>query len=83
MFREVEIFRFFTSEATYREGRIITQKTVSEELDYDPSEGQDWKCEDYEWFVSTWLAVPSQKSDQRQQQDREWQERKSVIKHES
>mgnify|MGYP003326403701 CR=1 FL=1 len=48
MFREVEIFRSFATEATYREGRIITQKTVSEELDYDPSEGQDWKCEDYE-----------------------------------
>ena len=48
MFREVEIFRSFTTEATYREGRIITQKTVSEELDYDPSEGQDRKCENYE-----------------------------------
>ena len=32
MLREAEIFRSFTTEATYREGRIITQKTISEEL---------------------------------------------------
>ena len=42
MFKEAEIFRSFTTYATYREGKIITQKIVSEELDYDPSEGQDW-----------------------------------------
>ena len=30
MLREAEIFRSFTTEATYREGRIITQKTISE-----------------------------------------------------
>ena len=48
MLREVEIFRSFTTEATYREGRIITQKTISEELNHDPSKGQDWRWEDYE-----------------------------------
>ena len=47
-FREAEIFRSFTTEATYREGRIITQKTISEELNHDPSKCQDWNWEDYE-----------------------------------
>ena len=27
------------------------QQTVPEPLDYDPSEGQDWNWEDYEWLV--------------------------------
>ena len=48
MFKEAEIFHSFTTYATYREGKIITQKIVSEELDYDPSEGQDWNWEDCE-----------------------------------
>ena len=48
MFKEAEIFRSFTTYATYREGKIITQKIISEELDYDPSEGQDWNWEDCE-----------------------------------
>ena len=48
MFKEAEIFRSFTIYATYIEGKIITQKTASEELDYDPSEGQDWNWKDYE-----------------------------------
>ena len=48
MFKEVEIFRSFTTYATYEEGKIITQKTASEELDYDPSEGQDWNWEDHQ-----------------------------------
>ena len=48
MFKEVEIFRSFTTYATYKEGKIITQKTASEEIDYDPSEGQDWNWEDYQ-----------------------------------
>ena len=36
------------SAITYRDGKILKQETVSEPLDYDPSEGQDWKWEDYE-----------------------------------
>ena len=48
IFKEAEIFHSFTTYATYREGKIITQKIVSEELDYDPSEGQDWNWEDCE-----------------------------------
>ena len=33
---------------TYKDGKIITQKTDGRELDYDPSEGKDWHWEDYE-----------------------------------
>jgi len=32
----------------YKDGKIITQETVREELDYDLSEGQEWNWEDYE-----------------------------------
>ena len=48
MFKGVEIFRSFTTYATYKEGKIITQKTASEELDFDPSKGQDWNWDDYQ-----------------------------------
>ena len=47
-FKNYEIYRCTTTQATYRDGKIITQETVREELDYDPSEGQDWNWEDYE-----------------------------------
>ena len=32
----------------YIDGKIIRHETSAEELDYDPSEGQDWKWKDYE-----------------------------------
>ena len=32
----------------YKDGKIINQETVIEELECDPSEGQDWNWEDYE-----------------------------------
>ena len=41
MLREAEIFRSFTTEATCKEGRIVTQKTILEELNHGPSKGQD------------------------------------------
>ena len=47
-YKDADIFQIITSEITYKDGKIITQKTVAEELDYDPSEGQDWNWEDYE-----------------------------------
>ena len=47
-YKDADIFQIITSEITYKDGRIVTQKTVAEELDYDPSEGQDWNWEDYE-----------------------------------
>ena len=43
-----EIFASVTTAITYKNGLIITQQTEVEELDYDPSEGQDWNWEDYE-----------------------------------
>ena len=47
-YKDADIFQIITSEITYKDGKIITQKTVAEELDYDPSEGQDWNWENYE-----------------------------------
>ena len=47
-FKNYEIYRCTTTQATYRDGKIITQKTDGRELDYDPSEGQDWNWEEYE-----------------------------------
>ncbi len=35
MFREAEIFRLSTTEITFKDGRIITQKTNSEEFHSD------------------------------------------------
>ena len=43
-----DIFNSVITSITYKEGKIITQESVMEELDYDPSEGQDWNWEDYE-----------------------------------
>ena len=47
-FKNYEIYRCTTTQATYRDGKIITQKTDGRELDYDPSEGKDWNWEDYD-----------------------------------
>ena len=48
MFKEAEIFASVITPITYKDGKIITQETYREELDHDPSEGQDWNWEDYE-----------------------------------
>ena len=32
----------------YEFGTIIHSEVIGQELDYDPSEGQDWNWEDYE-----------------------------------
>ena len=47
-FKNYEIYRCTTTQATFIDGKIITQKTDGRELDYDPSEGKDWNWEDYE-----------------------------------
>ena len=47
-YKDADIFQIITSEFTYKDGKIITQKTVVRELDYNPSEGQDWNWGDYE-----------------------------------
>ena len=46
-FKDYEIYRCATTQATFRDGKIITQKTDGRELDSDPSEGKDWNWEDY------------------------------------
>ena len=46
--RDADIFNSITTSVHYKDDKIIHQKSVLEELDYDPSEGQDWKWEDYE-----------------------------------
>ena len=45
-YREADIFMSGTTTITYKYGKIITQKSIGEELDYDPSVGQDWNWED-------------------------------------
>ena len=47
-YKGTEIFVSVTSKITYKDGKIITQSTKREALNYDPSEGQDWIWEDYE-----------------------------------
>ena len=46
--RKEDVYTSTISATTYRDGKILKQETVSEPLDYDHSEGQDWKWEDYE-----------------------------------
>ena len=43
-----EIFNSVMTAITYKNGKVVNQQTVREELDYDPREGQDWNWEDYE-----------------------------------
>ena len=47
-YRDADIFNSITTSIHYKDGKIINQESVIEELDYDPSKGQDWKWEDYE-----------------------------------
>ena len=47
--KDADIFASNTTSITYKDGKIITQESVIEELDYDPSAGQDWNWIDYEW----------------------------------
>ena len=46
-FNDYEIFRCITTQATYKDGKIITSKTHSKKLGCDPSKGQDCSWEDY------------------------------------
>ena len=41
-YRDADIFNSVTTLLSYEDGKIISQHTTLEELDYDPSEGQDW-----------------------------------------
>ncbi len=46
--KEADVFTSVTISLKYKEGKIIHQAYAFEELDYDPSEGEDWNWEDYE-----------------------------------
>ena len=46
--KEADVFTSVTISLKYKEEKIIHQAYAFEELDYDPSEGQDWNWEDYE-----------------------------------
>ena len=39
--RKEDVYSSTISAITYKDGKILKQETVSEPLDYDPSEGQD------------------------------------------
>ena len=43
-----DVFYEVLTAITYENGKVITQQMVRQELDYDPSEGQDWNWEDYD-----------------------------------
>ena len=47
-YRDTDIFNSVITLLNYKDGKIISQSTTLEELDYDLSEGQDWNWEDYE-----------------------------------
>ena len=43
-----DVFYEVLTAITYKNGKVITQQMVRQELDYDPSEEHDWNWEDYE-----------------------------------
>ena len=43
-----DVFNSVMTAIKYKNGKVVNHQTVREELDYDPSEGQDWNWEDYE-----------------------------------
>ena len=46
-FSEDPQYEFSVAAVSYKDNKIITQESLTEKLDYDPSEGQDWNWEDY------------------------------------
>ena len=43
-----DVFNSVMTAIKYKNGKVVNQQTVREELDYDPSQGQDWNWKDYE-----------------------------------
>ena len=43
-----DVFFSLMTAVKYKDNKVIIQETISEPLDDDPSEGQDWNWEDYE-----------------------------------
>ena len=48
-YRDIDIFNSITTSVHYKDGKIVSQESVIEELDKDPSEDQDWNWEDFDW----------------------------------
>ena len=48
-YRDIDIFNLVTTSVHYKDGKIVSQESVIEELDKDPSEDQDWNWEDFDW----------------------------------
>ncbi len=48
-YRDIDIFNSVTTSVHYKNGKIVSQESVIEELDKDPSEDQDWNWEDFDW----------------------------------
>ena len=47
-FSEDPQYEFSVAAVSYKDNKIITQESLTEKLDYDPSEDQNWNWEDYE-----------------------------------
>ena len=47
-YRDIDIFNSVTTSVHYKDGKIVSQESVIEELDKDPSEDQDWNWEDFD-----------------------------------
>ena len=41
-------YRSFITAINYKDGKILSQKTTVQELDFDPSEHLDWNWADFE-----------------------------------
>ena len=41
-------YRSFITAINYKDGKILSQKTTVQELNFDPSEHLDWNWEDFE-----------------------------------
>ena len=48
-YRDIDIFNSVTTSVHYKDGKIVSQESVIEELDKDPSEDEDWNWEDFDW----------------------------------
>ena len=48
-YRDIDIFNSVTTSVHYKDGKIVSQESVIEELDKDPSEDQDRNWEDFDW----------------------------------
>ena len=48
-YRDIDIFNSVTTSVHYKDGKIVSQESVIEELDKDPSEDKAWNWEVFDW----------------------------------